>query len=54
MKVTDIETPDVPSNYDFSQGILIAPFDRVRIMSDTDFEIFISEWAVGYLKSIYD
>lgn len=49
----NILEPEVPSNGNPNFGVPIPPIDRLKIMSDSDFEDLVTEWAYGYLKKDY-
>lgn len=45
--------PAIPATGNTSFGVPIAPIDRLKIVSDKEFEEIINEWAYSYLGGIY-
>lgn len=45
--------PAMPIVGNLSFGVPIPPIDRLKIVSDTEFEEIINEWAYSYLGGIY-
>lgn len=45
--------PDIPITGNTDIGVPITPIDRLKIVSDTEFEEIINEWAYSFLGGIY-
>lgn len=55
-KLEEIKEPNYHkniSNWDLLMGKSVAPIDRLKIISEDDFEELIEEWIHGYLKKKY-
>lgn len=54
MEFKNLVVPKGPKSGDAVFGINIAPIDRLKTFSDTQFEEIVNEWAFSYLQDKYD
>ncbi|PYH25273.1 hypothetical protein US8_03936 [Bacillus altitudinis] len=53
MELTEIKKPGKPAGGNIEVGMLVPPIKRLKLISNSDFEEMVLEWAYDYLKLKY-